>query len=68
MLPPSIRKHVSIDDSEYNFPVTIRELAQADFLMINRSDAIFDSGFRFRLGDFKCILELEYLELWVKIN
>lgn len=65
MLPPSIRGLVSMSEV-YNFPVTIRELAKADILLVNRSTSTFDGGKVFRLDNFRCIVKEKQIELWIR--
>jgi hypothetical protein len=64
MLPPSIR---STCEKSYNYtvPITIKELAKCDMLLVNRSDNTLNGGKVFRLDNFKCIVKEHRIELWV---
>ena len=64
MLPPSIRK-VCTSSASYTMPVTIRELAKADILLVSRSEVQLEGGKEFRLTDFKCIIKERSIECWV---
>jgi len=67
MLPPSIRAVCSDYNDNYTMPITIRELAEADILLVNRSSEILEGGKEFRLDNFKCIKEENQIELWIKV-
>ena len=66
MLPPSIQKVVETDDNVLSVPITIRELAEADLLIVSRSFELC-RGKEFRLDNFKLILRDRKIELWRKI-
>lgn len=66
MLPLSIREVVELDDKVYNVPITIRELAEADLLIVSRSHELC-RGKEFRLNKHKLILRDRKIELWRKI-
>jgi hypothetical protein len=65
MLPPSIRKVVDVD-YEPTFPVTIREIAKSDILLVTRSPAGMGSGKRFRFNNFTLIVSFPFFEIWRK--
>ena len=65
MLPPSIQEVVETDDNILSVPITIKELAVADLLIVSRSLELC-RGKVFRLDNFKCILRDRKIELWRK--
>ena len=68
LLPPSMQKTVKVSDiADSTMPVTIRELAQADILIVVRSKERC-KGKKFRLDKFECILKTEEIELWQRIS
>lgn len=64
MLPKSIKSLVSPNDDDNPVPITIRELAEADLLIVSRSYEKVMRGKEFRLDKFKCILKDRKVELW----
>lgn len=64
LLPPSVRKVVTVDE-DYTVPVTIRELAESDILLVNRSPKCFEAGCKFRLGNFRRLGIANNIEVWV---
>lgn len=71
MLPPSIQRHVVVtgDDANTDYtPVTIKELAKAELLIVSRSPEDFENGKEFRLDNFKCLVKDRKVELWITIN
>jgi len=61
-----MQKTVKVSDiADSRAPVTIRELAACDLLLVIRSkDRV--TGKKFRLNKFNCILKTEEIELWQK--
>jgi len=71
MLPPSIQEHVVVTGDNANTdyaPVTIKELAKSELLIVSRSPEDFDGGKEFRLDNFKCLVKDRKVELWILIN
>lgn len=71
MLPPSIREHVVVTGDRANTdyaPVTIRELAKSDLLIVSRSSEDFEGGKEFRLDNFKCLVKDRKVELWIFVK
>ena len=72
LLPPSIQKTCSpekqVGSGKPYTPVTIRELAVADLLIVSRSPEDFDDGRVFRLDNFKCLVKDERIEIWMRVN
>lgn len=66
MLPPSIRAVVEIDNKVPSVPITIKELAEADLLIVSRSLELC-RGKEFRLDKFKLVLRDRKIELWRRI-
>ena len=63
MLPPSIKKLVQVGSNP--FPVTIREIADADLLIVTRSEYPLN-GKKFRLDKFTMVAKQPELEIWVR--
>ena len=66
MLPLSIREVVEIDNKVPSVPITIKELAEADLLIVSRSYELC-RGKEFRLDKFRLILRDRKIELWKRI-
>lgn len=63
LLPKSIQKQI-VRSTIYNIPITIRELAKADILIVSRSYQNIVRGKVFRLDDFKLIVKDKKIEIW----
>jgi len=63
MLPPSIKKLVRV--GSHPFPVTIREIANADMLIVSRSEYPL-AGKKFRLDNFTMVAKQPQLEIWMR--
>lgn len=63
LLPPSIKKVLGRKSA---LPVTIRELASADLLIVIKSRQLrfYYPGKKFRFDEFKRILKTEEIEIW----
>jgi len=68
MLPPSLQRLVFVDTVLPNTPITIRELAKADLLIVSRSSEDFVGGKTFRLDGFKCLVKDKKVEIWISIK
>lgn len=66
MLPPSMQRKVVVGERELTFPITIRELAAANLLIVVRSPEDFENGKEFRLNEFKCLVKDRRIELWIR--
>ena len=64
LLPPSIKKVLNLN-GEF-MPVSIRELAKADMLIVIRSSDFINNGLKFRFTEFIQILKLKEIELWIR--
>jgi len=67
ILPLSIQKKVVVNLYDW-FPITIKELAKADLLIVSRSPEDFDGGKEFRLDNFKCLVKDRKVEVWIMIK
>jgi len=67
MLPPSMRKLVEVDTKLPNIPITIKELANADLLIVSRSLELC-RGKKFRFENFRLLLKDRKVELWISIK
>lgn len=63
LLPPSIQQVCMVGKVE--IPITIKEIAEAELLIVSRSTLEVDGGKEFRLGNFKCLVKDRKVELWV---
>jgi hypothetical protein len=70
MLPLSMQRTccVSTNKAKSYIPITIRELAQAELLIVSRSQEDFEGGKEFRLDNFKCLVKDRKVEIWITIN
>jgi len=66
MLPLSIQKFITVGENP-TIPITIRELAQCQLLIVSRSSEEFICGKKFRLDGFKQIVKDRKIEIWSKI-
>jgi hypothetical protein len=66
MLPPSITNDMSRPGEDYSVPITIRELAEADVLIVVRAPQPCNGGKKFRFDKFK---QIGYgnIEIFIKI-
>jgi hypothetical protein len=64
MLPPSIQAMCEIYKAGPITPVTIKELAEADLLIVSRSPEDFNNGKVFRLNNFICLVKDTKIEIW----
>jgi len=67
MLPPSIQKLCYCKEfgSEEHFPISIKELAQTELLIVIRSTEEFSRGKEFKFDNFKCLAKDRRIELWI---
>jgi len=65
VLPKSIQRMV-IEDDFFTAPITIKELAVSDILIVVRSPESFEEGKIFRFNNFKCISKAQEVELWMQ--
>jgi len=67
MLPNSITQNMGRQGPDYSVPITIRELAEADVLIVVRALNECSGGKRFRLDNFK---QIGYgnIEIYIKIK
>jgi len=49
-------------------PITIRELAKSELLIVSRSQEDFEGGKEFRLNNFKCLVKDRKVEIWITIS
>lgn len=73
MLPLSIQRHVVVTSGGANTnyaPVTIKELSNAEMLIVSRSpeDFVADTGKVFRLDNFRCLVKDRKVEIWIRIQ
>lgn len=71
LLPPSIQKICMVNMSPSQaqiMPITIKEIASADLLIVSRSSLEVDGGKEFRLKGFKCLVKDRKVELWISIK
>jgi len=70
MLPPSIQKLCYCKEfgSEEYFPISVKELAEAELLIVSRSQEDFEGGKEFRLDNFKCLVKDRKVEIWITIK
>lgn len=68
MLPPSIQEVAHLTRSVDYVPITIKEIAEADLLIVSRSNDLIVRGKVFRLDKFKCILKDRRIELWKRLK
>ena len=69
MLPPSLQAMCWVNTGNYSeTPVTIKELAKAELLIVSRSQEDFEGGKEFRLDSFKCLVKDRKVEIWISIN
>ena len=67
LLPPSIKKVVKCSNSlKFSMPITIKELALSDLLIISRSPEVFEGGKVFRLTNFTCLAKDTQIEIWIR--
>lgn len=66
MLPFSLQKLVTVDTIVPNTPITIRELAKSDLLIVSRSQEELEFGKQFRLDNFKLLVKDRKVELWIR--
>ena len=67
MLPLSIQKQTIVNNHDW-MPITIKELAKADLLIVSRSTEDFEGGKVFRLDNFRCLVKDRKVEIWITIN
>ena len=66
MLPPSIRRVCKVG-KKYDMPITIKEIAKCELLIISRSPmSTTGLGLQFKLHKFKLIIKDTKCELWMK--
>ena len=64
LLPPSLKK-VTLPSTNFDIPITIRELAEADILIVVRSvELVGAMGKEFRLDKHKLIIKQRAIEIW----
>jgi len=63
MLPPSMRRQVRTS-GEPTYPVTIKELAECQLLIISRSPGTITNGRKFRLDAFTPVFKDTKIEIW----
>lgn len=66
LLPPSMQAYCMVADP-ITIPITIRELAECDLLIVSRSRTNTGGGKVFRLNKFKLLVKTSKIELWRKI-
>jgi len=67
LLPPSLQMLCWVNKGKLpECPITIRELAMADMLVISRSQEDFEGGKEFRLDSFRLLVKDRKVEIWVK--
>jgi hypothetical protein len=69
LLPPSLQALCM--NNPYRsptFPITIKEIASAELLIVSRSSLEVEGGKEFRLKGFKCLVKDRKVELWISIN
>jgi len=65
LLPSSLQKLVMVD-TPITMPITIKELAKSDLLIVVKSPEVLKNGKEFRLDSFKLLRKERTIELWIK--
>lgn len=68
LLPSSMQQLCRVTLAEPIMPITIKELAECELLIISRSAEEFESSKVFRLDNFKCLVKDRKVELWISIK
>lgn len=66
MLPFSLQKLVTVDTIVPNTPITIKEIAKCNLLIVSRSQEEIERGRQFRLDNFKLLVKDRKVELWIR--
>lgn len=65
LLPNSIKALVTIDNNNYT-PITIKELATCELLIVSKSKEKIKDGKTFRLKNFNRLIKTKKVDLWIK--
>jgi len=65
LLPPSMLQNRLVG-MRNTVPVTIKELAEADILIVIRNDVYNRAGKKFRLNAFKKLFNTREVEIWIR--